>query len=74
MSSDSKYHHFTIEVAALPTEGHTKGKVLMDGIELKGVRGVQLKTWYSEVTEVTLTFIAGATLLIDEIKVVQDSD
>lgn len=73
MSSD-KYHHFVIDVEAVPTRGHTKAKVLMDGIELKGVRGIKVKSWYSEVTEVTLTFVAGATLAIDKIEVVQDSD
>lgn len=57
----------------MPTEGHTKGKVLLDGMELKGVRGIEVKTWYNKVTEVTVTFIAGATLAIEDIKVVDDA-
>ena len=60
MQSD-KFHH--VEITLQPFErGHTLGTVKLDGVELRNVRSVKIESGHSQITEVTFTVIAAATV------------
>ena len=59
MASD-RYHRIALEMSV---DG--RGKIFLDGVEVKGFRGVEIKTGYNQATEVKLTMIANVTATID---------
>ena len=66
----SGHHKVTLELNAFDGR-HTFGRVLLDGVEVRGVRYVGIRSGYNSVTEVTLTMIASVSAEIEDANVTE---
>lgn len=57
-------HKIQVELKTVNT-GKTLGKVLLDDVELVGVRGIAIRAGYEGVTEVTITLLASVLATIE---------
>jgi hypothetical protein len=60
LSSD-KYHTIQVVFDAEPFD--SLRKIVLDGVELRGIREVEIRTRYDDVTEVTITLIANVAMV-----------
>lgn len=65
-----QYHTVTVDLRAIPGKDN---KVLIDGVEMRGVTDFVLAAGYSEATKVTITFFANVNGKFDGVEVEGDA-